>query len=75
MELLNQNVKLVPNADDTEIRLINTVNGQELARFSSYEPIKVWVNKGVFMTFEEYLEYQRKQLYKLDSELVEQENG
>lgn len=54
-ELLNQPVELVFN-DDKEIRLVNRINGQELARFKSEQPIEVWLNKGGYMTFEEYSE-------------------
>lgn len=72
MELLNQHVKVVPNADDTEFSFVNTVNGQELARITSNEPMNIWINKGWFMTKEEWEKADaRKTLHQMNSEMIE----
>lgn len=71
MELLNQHVKVVPNADDTEFSFVNTVNGQELARITSNEPMKIWINKGWFMIKEEWEKaVARKILHQMNSEMI-----
>ena len=54
MRLLNQNIKIIPNADDTCFSIINTSNNMELCRIESNEPMNIWINKGWFMNKEEY---------------------
>lgn len=71
MELLNQPVKIVPNVDDTEFSLVNTINGQELARIKSNEPMDLWINKGVFMTKEEYDKARnREAIHQMNAEMI-----
>lgn len=71
MELLNQPVKIVPNADDTEFSLVNTINGQELARIKSNEPMELWVNKGGFMTKEEYDKARNREvIHQMNAEMI-----
>ena len=71
MELLNQPVKIVPNADDTEFSLFNTINGQELARIKSNEPMELWVNKGGFMTKEEYDKARNREvIHQMNAEMI-----
>lgn len=70
MELLNQPVKIVPNSDDTVYSIVNTINGQELARISSNEPMNLWLNKGWFMTKEESDNFYLSKL-KVDEEVFE----
>lgn len=71
MELLNQPVKIVPNVDDTEFSLVNTINGQELARIKSNEPMDLWVNKGGFMTKEEYDKARNREvIHQMNAEMI-----
>lgn len=71
MELLNQPVKIVPNSDDTEFSLFNTINGQELARIKSNEPMELWVNKGGFMTKEEYDKARNREvIHQMNAEMI-----
>jgi hypothetical protein len=51
-ELLNQPVEVYKDGD--KIRLINSINNQELACINGTE---VWLNKGGFMTKEEHDNY------------------
>lgn len=58
--LLNQNVDVLLEDDGKTVKLINSINNMELARFNSDSVINCWGNPGGFMTMEQYDKYMEK---------------
>lgn len=72
--LLNQNVSVHLEDDGHTVKLFNTTNKMELARFSSESLINCWGNPGGFMTKEDYDKYvSRKELHRINIEMIQDE--